>query len=94
MTKFILFILAIGMVSCSVKEVTRNKLEIPPTIDMSTPVEVKSAPAPASKVYIDNKPKEVCPHCKGTGEILQPAMQVGKMIEYHVQRCICQKKKR
>lgn len=59
MTKFILFILAIGMVSCSVKEVTRNKLEIPPTIDMSTPVEVKSAPAPASKVYIDNKTKEV-----------------------------------
>lgn len=55
MTKFILFILAIGMVSCSVKEVTRNKLEIPPTIDMSTPVEVKSAPAPASKVYIDQR---------------------------------------
>ena len=59
MTKFILFILAIGMVSCSVKEVTRNKLDIPPTIEMSIPVEVKSAPAPASKVYIDNKTKEI-----------------------------------
>ena len=42
MTKFILFILAVGMVSCSVKEVTRNKPEIPPMIEMSTPVEVKS----------------------------------------------------
>lgn len=46
------------------------------------------------KNIFKKKPKEVCPHCKGTGEILRPAMQIGKMIEYDVQRCICQKKKR
>lgn len=59
MTKFILFILAVGMVSCSVKEATRNKLEIPPAMETSSPVETKSMPAPAPKVYIDNKTKEV-----------------------------------
>lgn len=45
------------------------------------------------KNIFEKKPKEVCPHCKGTGEILRPAFQIGKMIEYDVQRCICQKKK-
>lgn len=46
------------------------------------------------KDLFKSKPKEVCPKCKGTGEILRPAMQIGKMIEYDVQRCMCQKKKR
>lgn len=40
----------------------------------------------------NKKPKEPCPKCKDTGEILRPAYQIGSMIEFDVYKCDCKKK--
>ncbi len=46
------------------------------------------------KNIFKKKPNPHCVKCKGTGEILVPAMQIGKMIEYDVYRCECMPKKK
>lgn len=44
--------------------------------------------------YAENifKPKEPCPKCKGSGEILVPVTQIGSFIEYDSIQCECKKK--
>ncbi len=44
------------------------------------------------KDLFKNKPKEVCSKCKGTGEVLVPAMQTHTMIQYDVYKCDCKNK--
>ena len=46
------------------------------------------------KNFFKKKPKPPCAKCKGTGEILRPAMRVGNMTEYDVLRCECMPKKK
>jgi hypothetical protein len=49
----------------------------------------------AKQVWKDTRPKPVepCVVCKGSGEILVPAMQIGSMIEYDTRKCHCVTKK-
>lgn len=46
------------------------------------------------KNLFNKKPKPPCPKCKGTGEILVPAMKIGNMTEYDVYRCECMPKRK
>lgn len=46
------------------------------------------------KNIFKKKAKEPCSDCKGTGEILRPAMKIGSFTEYDVLRCHCNPKKK